>query len=83
MKHSIETQVSAAAFDNKEYINEGGYDSIADYLIENAELQEHGWFWFLGEDEIEEFENNDTIAEQYIAEIKYYLTENFNYKLED
>lgn len=37
MRKSIDTYVQSIASDNKQYILEGGYESVADYIISNAE----------------------------------------------
>ena len=37
MRKSIDTYVQSIASDNKQYILEGGYESVADYIISGAE----------------------------------------------
>ena len=37
MRNSIDTYVQSIASDNKQFILEGGYESVADYIISNAE----------------------------------------------
>jgi len=83
MKSSITTLVESAAFDNKEFINDGGYESIADYLITNAENGDQGWLWYLSNEEIEVFQNDSEAADKMIEDIKDFLNTNYNYKLED
>ena len=36
MRKSIDTYVQSIASDNKQFILEGGYESVADYIISNA-----------------------------------------------
>lgn len=37
MRKSIDTYVLSIASDNKQFILEGGYESVADYIISNAD----------------------------------------------
>ena len=69
MRHSIDSYVQSIANDNAKYINEGGYTSIADYIIGNAE-NGLGWYEFFDEDEP---------SEEQIEELKAYLEENYDY----
>lgn len=39
MRKSIDTYVQGIAIDNAQHIKEGGYVSIADYIISNAETE--------------------------------------------
>lgn len=76
MRKSIDTYVQSIAYDNAQHIKEGGYVSIADYIISNAE-NGTGWTEYFDEIELEEpaFEPTD----EQIEELKDYLNENYNY----
>lgn len=82
MKKSIHSLVEQISLDNMNYISDN-YDSIADYIIHNAENSDQGWKEYLSEDEITEYENDPIIASKLIKNVTNYLNENFNYKLED
>lgn len=73
MRHSIDTYVQSIAHDNRQYIVEGGYESIADYIISDAE--NIGWYEFF---DSEEYENSDLTDEQ-IEELKEYLRKYYDY----
>lgn len=74
MRHSIDTYVRAIENDNKQHIIDGGYESVADYIISNAESSGN-WYEFFDEDEYE----NEPSAEQ-IGELKEYLNKYYNKK---
>lgn len=78
MKNSIATMLNAYVFDNEEYIKENG-GNVAEYILLDSEDQ--GWLWFLSEEEIKEFENNQARRDEMIDEIKTYITENYDYNL--
>lgn len=77
MKKSIDTFVQGIAQDNEQYIMEGGYSSIADYIISNA-INGTGWGEFFDDSELEEPTCEPT--DEQINELKEYLKDNYNYK---
>lgn len=73
MKKSISSYIDAIVRENAEYIIEGGYTSIADYIISNAEY-DTGWH--------EYFDDSEYVHEpatEQIDELKEYLNGNYNY----
>ena len=74
MRKSIDTYVQGIAHDNSESII-NGYDSIADYIISNAE-NGTGYEEFFDDDELDE--TGEPTQEQ-IDELKAYLNENYDY----
>ena len=76
MRKSIDTYVQSISRDNAQYIEEGGYTSIADYIISNAE-NGTGWNEYFDDSELEESACEPT--EEQIDELKDYLNENYNY----
>lgn len=76
MKKSIDTYVQDITHDNAQYIKDGGYESIADYIISNAE-NSTGWTEYFDDTELEEPACEPT-SEQ-IEELKDYLNENYNH----
>lgn len=75
MKKSIDTYIQSIAHDNEQYIIDGGYDSLADYIISNAE-NGSGYYEFFDSDELDE--NNGEPTEEQIDELKDYLNDNYN-----
>ena len=75
MIKSIDTYVKSIASDNKQFILEGGYESVADYIISNADncLGYNEYF-----DDSELDESGEPTQEQ-IDELKEYLNDNYNY----
>lgn len=49
MKHNIEQLLSAYIFDNKDFIKDSGYATVAEYILEDAKSLEGGFYWFLSE----------------------------------
>lgn len=76
IRKSIDTYVQGIAIDNAQHIKEGGYVSIADYIISNAE-NGTGWTEYFDEPELEGSACEPT--DEQIEELKDYLNENFNY----
>lgn len=74
MKKYIDTYIQSVARDNKQFIADGGYKSIADYIISNAESG-LGYYEFFDNSELED----DEPSEEQIDEFKKYLNENYNY----
>lgn len=74
MRKSIDTYINAIAHDNEQYIKDGGYSSMADYIISNAEST--GWQEFFDDSELNE---TGEPTDEQIDELKAYLNENYNY----
>lgn len=74
MRKSIDTYVQSIVRDNKLFIIEGGYESVADYIISSAE-NGTGYYEYFDNTEIE----NDEPSEEQIEELKNYLNDNYNY----
>lgn len=76
MKTSIDTYIQGIVRDNEQYIKEGGYTSVADYLISSAE-NGSGYYEYFDDVELED-NCGEPICEQ-IDELKNYLTDHYNY----
>lgn len=78
MIKSIDTYVQSIVSENAEYIKEGGYESIADYIITVSENSDcGGWIDMFDYSELEEPACEPT--DEQIQELKDYLNENYNY----
>ena len=75
MRNSIDTYVKSIASDNKQFILEGGYESVADYIIRNAD---NGTAYNEYFDDSELDESGEPTQEK-IDELKEYLNDNYNY----
>ena len=76
MKKSIDTYVQSIASDNKQFILEGGYESVADYIISNAD---NGTGYNEYFDDSETDDNMGEPTQEQIDELKEYLNDNYNY----
>lgn len=72
MRKSIDTYVQSIASDNKQYILEGGYESVADYITSNGT----GYNEYFDDSELDE---SGEPTEEQIDELKEYLNDNYNY----
>ena len=75
MRNSIDTYVKSIASDNKQSILEGGYESVADYIISDAE-NGIGYNEYFDDSELDE--SGEPTQEQ-IDELKNYLNDNYDY----
>lgn len=75
MRKSIDTYVQSIVRDNKRFIIEGGYESVADYIISGAE-NGTGYYEYFDDSELDE--SGEPTQEQ-IDELKNFLSDNFNY----
>ena len=75
MRKSIDTYVKSIASDNKQSILEGGYESVADYIIRNAE-NGNGYNEYFDDSE---FDESGEPTQEQIDELKEYLNDNYNY----
>ena len=76
MKKNIDTYVQSIIHDNEQYIIDGGYESIADYLIHTSE-NGNGFYDFFDDSETED--NLGEPTEEQIDEVRDYLTDNYDY----
>lgn len=76
MRKSIDTYVQSIASDNKQFILEGGYESVADYIISNAD-NGTGYNEYFDDSETEDKHGEPT--QEQIDELKEYLNDNYNY----
>ena len=75
MRKSIDTYVKSIASDNKQFILEGGYGSVADYIISNAE-NGTGYNEYFDDSE---FDESGEPTQEQIDELKNYLNDNYDY----
>lgn len=75
MRKSIDTYVQSIVRDNKQFIIEGGYESIADYIISGAD-NGTGYYEYFDDSELDE---SGEPTEEQINELKNYLNNNYNY----
>ncbi len=75
MRKSIDTYVQSIVRDNKRFIIEGGYESVADYIISGAE-NGTGYYEYFDNSELDE--SGEPTQEQ-IDELKNFLSDNYNY----
>lgn len=75
MRKSIDTYVQSIVRDNKRFIIEGGYESVADYIISGAE-NGTGYYEYFDDSELDE--SGEPTQEQ-IDELKNFLSDNYNY----
>ena len=75
MRKSIDTYVKSIASENKQSILEGGYESVADYIISDAE-NGIGYNEYFDDSELDE--SGEPTQEQ-IDELKNYLNDNYDY----
>lgn len=74
MRKSIDTYVQSIVRDNKQFILEGGYNSVADYIISNAD-NGTGYNEYFDDSELD----GDEPSVEQIDELKNYLNDNYNY----
>lgn len=74
MRNSIDTYIQSIVRDNKQFIIEGGYESVADYIISNAE-NGAGYYEYFDDSELD----GDEPSVGQIDELKNYLNDNYNY----
>lgn len=75
MRKSIDTYVQSIVRDNKRFIIEGGYESVADYIISGAE-NGIGYYEYFDDSELDESREP---AQDQIDELKNFLSDNYNY----
>lgn len=75
MRKSIDTYVQSIVREDKQFIIEGGYESIADYIISGAD-NGTGYYEYFDDSELDE---SGEPTEEQINELKNYLNNNYNY----
>ena len=75
MRKSIDTYVQSIVRDNKRFITEGGYESVADYIISGAE-NGTGYYEYFDDSELDE---SGEPTQDQIDELKNFLSDNYNY----
>lgn len=75
MRKSIDTYVQSIVRDNKQFIIEGGYESIADYIISGAD-NGTGYYEYFDDSELDE---SGEPTDEQINELKNYMNNNYNY----
>ena len=75
MRKSIDTYVQSIVRDNKRFIIEGGYESVADYIISGAE-NGTGYYEYFDNSELDE---SGEPTQEKIDELKNFLIDNYNY----
>lgn len=75
MRKSIDTYIKSIASDNKKFILEGGYESVADYIISNAE-NDTGYNEYFDDSE---FDESGEPTQEQIYQLKNYLNDNYDY----
>ena len=75
MRKSIDTYVQSIVRDNKRFILEGGYESVADYIISGAE-NGTGYYEYFDNSELDE---SGEPTQDQIDELKNFLSDNYNY----
>ncbi len=73
MKHNIEQLTVYHVSDSKEYIQ----GSTAIHLIEEARSMENGYYFYLTDEEIQEFETDDDRRAELIEEVENWILDNF------
>lgn len=77
MRKDIRTYILGIAEDNSQHIINGGYESIADYII-NESIGNDNVIEFFDYNEIKDNEGCESTSDQ-VAELEFYLHDNFNY----
>lgn len=83
MKSSINTLIEMVISDSKNFIIENG-GNVADHLIASLNATDQGEYWYLSDEEAEEYEkaSQERKAEIY-ASIESFLNKNYNYNIAD
>ncbi len=75
MKTTAQTLTDAHVADTKQHI-EG---NVADHLINEARNAENGYYFYLTEKEIEEFETDDQRRQELVEEVENWIRENYDH----
>ncbi len=74
MKTQIKQLTDAHVSDSKEYIA----GNTAVHLIEEARNMENGYYFYLSDEEIHDFETDDDRRAELIEDVEAWITENYN-----
>ena len=74
MRKSIDTYVQSIVRDNKRFIIEGGYESVADYIISGAE-NGIGYYEYFDNSDLDE---SGEPTQDQIDELKNLLSDTYN-----
>lgn len=78
MKSNISQLLDSVVQENEEYVREEEV-TFAEYILNQSESEDNGWLFYLTDEEIEEFENDEDKADEYIREIKEYVNWHYAY----
>jgi len=77
MRYNIDQYIDSIIRDNRKYIIEGGYESVADYLIHYADNSDSGYYEYFSDNE-KEFD----LTDEQIEELKSYILSKYNYMIQ-
>ena len=78
MKNSVKQFTDQAVSDSNDFINDM---TVAEYLLSELESQDHGIYEYLSENEIEAYETNAEAAEALETQVRDFINENYNYRI--
>ena len=78
MKTNISQLINSLIHDNKEYIKDSGYETVSEYIINENENAEYGYYYYLTDEEIELFEKDSNYEENAKKEINEYINKYYN-----
>lgn len=73
MKHNIKQLTDMHVSDSKQHIT----GDVAEHLINEARSMENGYYFYLTDEEIEQFESDESIKQDLIYEIEDWIVENY------
>ena len=73
MKHNIKQLTDMHVTDSKQHIT----GDVAEHLINEAQNMENGYYFYLTDEEIEQFENDEEMKEDLICEVEQWIAENY------
>lgn len=81
MKHNIASLIEMVISESKQYIIDNG-GNVAQYLEQSAESEEFGWYFYLTDEEVTEYERADADRREEIREdIRNFIQENYDYNI--
>ena len=81
MKHSALQFTRQFLQEAKQY--QDSDSNVAEYLILTAEAEENGYYSYLTEEEIDEFENDSKRREELETEVETFINDNFDFDFEN
>lgn len=79
MKNSALQLTRAYIYDNDQYID----GNVADHLLLNAQNAERGYFDYLSDEEIYEYENDSKRRKELENEVESFINENFDFDISE